>query len=240
MERQGAEVIAFDIADDVQWDLVPFASREEPREVIEAKKQNIDKLKNGFWLAHRAMHSTARAVYGDIYAVPDAIGPVDVATFGCILLHLRDPFLALASTARLVRKTIVITEPCWHPLQSQPIDFPDFPGRSRNSLFQKIALRLCGLQQWESAVRERENIVKYLVSSPAMVFLPDYQKGGPEDTWWYLGPQVLSHFLGVLGFTKIQLTHHTQKNRGMPVRMFTVVGHRDEAAIATSRLPRAA
>src|SRR5262249_6276099 len=31
--------------------------------------------------------------------------------FGCVLLHLRDPFLALASAARLTRDTLIVTEP---------------------------------------------------------------------------------------------------------------------------------
>jgi hypothetical protein len=30
-----------------------------------------------------------------VYDMPPAIGPVDVAVYGSILLHLRDPFRAL-------------------------------------------------------------------------------------------------------------------------------------------------
>ncbi len=50
-------------------------------------------------------------MYGSVYALPEEIGPVEAATFGCVLLHLRDPFLALASAARLTTEMIIVTEP---------------------------------------------------------------------------------------------------------------------------------
>jgi hypothetical protein len=43
------------------------------------------------------------------------IGPVDISTFGCVLLHLRDPFLALQNALRLTRETVIVTEPLWTP-----------------------------------------------------------------------------------------------------------------------------
>jgi hypothetical protein len=42
------------------------------------------------------------------------MGAFDIATFGCVLLHLRDPFLALANAARLVKETVIVTEPLVH------------------------------------------------------------------------------------------------------------------------------
>jgi hypothetical protein len=49
-------------------------------------------------------------VYGSVYDVPAAIGPVDVATFCAVLLHTRDPFQALFNGSRLARDTVVVTE----------------------------------------------------------------------------------------------------------------------------------
>jgi hypothetical protein len=46
---------------------------------------------------------------GNIYDLPPALGTFDVAMFGMILGHLRDPFLALASVSRLIDETIIIT-----------------------------------------------------------------------------------------------------------------------------------
>ncbi len=49
-------------------------------------------------------------MYGSVYEVPATIGPVDIATFCSVLLHVRDPFLALYNGLRLTRETVVVTE----------------------------------------------------------------------------------------------------------------------------------
>jgi hypothetical protein len=71
-------------------------------------------LNNAWWLAHEVFKSNARVVYGTVYDLPPGIGSVDIATFGSILLHLRDPFLALQNAASLARESIIVTAnpPC--------------------------------------------------------------------------------------------------------------------------------
>ena len=49
-------------------------------------------------------------VNGVVYDIPRSIGPVDVAVFGSILLHLRDPFLALENAARLTKEAIIVSD----------------------------------------------------------------------------------------------------------------------------------
>ncbi len=109
MEGLGAEVVAFDIADDQARDIVPFAGQDHER-IVASEKDEMRRVKNGFWLSHKALGSKARVVYGSIYDVPEAIGPVDIATFTSILLHLRDPFRALDSALPLTTETVIITE----------------------------------------------------------------------------------------------------------------------------------
>jgi SAM-dependent methyltransferase len=114
MEARGADVIAFDLSPEQSWDVVPFAALDTS--TLRARmKAHIQKLNNGWWFAHRVFESKARVVYGDIYDIPEAIGPVDIATFGAILLHLRSPFDALHSALRLTRETVVVTDV--HPEQ---------------------------------------------------------------------------------------------------------------------------
>jgi SAM-dependent methyltransferase len=115
MEREGAEVVGFDLSPAQAWDVVPFARTDHARFAAE-RRAHIRRLNNGYWLCHRAHGSRARMVYGSVYAVPEAIGPVDVATFGSVLLHVRDPFLALQNALRLTRETVVVTEPLWRRL----------------------------------------------------------------------------------------------------------------------------
>ncbi len=110
MERRGAEVIAFDLSPEQTPDLIPAPGR-DPAQREAAHREHVRRLNNCFWLCHRAFGSRARVVYGSVYAIPREIGPVDVATFGCVLLHLRDPLAALAQALRLATDAVIVTEP---------------------------------------------------------------------------------------------------------------------------------
>src|SRR5208337_2535780 len=94
MEEQGADVVSFDLNRHGNWDMVPFANWFDYEYISNEKKTIIDKLNNAYWFCHRLQKSNAKVVYGDVYHIPREIGPVDIAVYGCILLHLRDPFLA--------------------------------------------------------------------------------------------------------------------------------------------------
>ncbi len=109
MERRGAEVVAYDLSDGQDWDVVPFAADDHERFLGE-RRRHIRALNDGWWLCHHASGSKAAVVYGSVYAIPESIGKVDIATFGAILLHLRDPFLALQNAARLQPSTMIVTE----------------------------------------------------------------------------------------------------------------------------------
>jgi SAM-dependent methyltransferase len=120
MESKGADVVAYDLSDRNMWDLVPFASPEFDYEAEVAKrKEHTRRINNAWWLAHRLLESKAKVVYGTAYEIPDGIGEVDVATFGSILEHLRDPFQALSRAARLVKDALIITDV---PLEPEPLN----------------------------------------------------------------------------------------------------------------------
>jgi SAM-dependent methyltransferase len=163
MERQGAQVVAFDVSPrHVElMNVVPFA-RGEQGHYLGYLRGKVARLNNSWWLAHRAFQSAARVVYGDIYAVPEAIGPVDIATFGCILLHLRDPFQALASALPLVRDTVIITEtfsaaehPTWNhatpapSLVFQPNSHSNHPPATWWSFSPQVLCRFLGVLGFE-------------------------------------------------------------------------------------------
>jgi hypothetical protein len=123
MERMGAEVFTYDLSDQQEWDIVPYAGFNYEAH-ISKRKMHINRLNNGFWLAHRAYNSSAKAMYGTVYEIPNNIGQFDICTFGSILLHLRDPFLALQRVTAHVKDTVVVTD-----------IFPKFSGRSIGELF---------------------------------------------------------------------------------------------------------
>lgn len=112
MERDGAEVVAYDLSPKQSWDIVPYwgMGKEKLESLIAKRRAAISRLNNGFWLAPKAFNSGAKVVYGAVYDVPEETGPVDIVTFTSILLHVRDPFLAMHRASRLARETIIVTE----------------------------------------------------------------------------------------------------------------------------------
>lgn len=205
MERQGAEVVSYDLSKDFRWDVVPYArSSTDPARrrddgdwlaTEERFKDGIRQLNNAYWLCHRAYGSNARMVYGTIYDVPATIGDVDIVTLGAVLLHTRDPFAALASPARLARETVIVTEP------RDRLSLPPLLRRARNVLPQRLR-------------------------RPTMRFLPNWRTARDPDGWWTLSPELIVEFLGVLGFEKTTVTYHSQSYKNRPKGMFTVVGYR--------------
>ncbi len=109
MESKGAEVVAYDVSENHDWDVVPFYNMENEQSLAE-RREGIRRLNNAYWLGHRAFNSNARMVYGTVYMIPREIGMVDISVFGSILIHLRDPFLALQNALRLTKETVIITQ----------------------------------------------------------------------------------------------------------------------------------
>lgn len=109
MERQGARMCAYDLSDAYEWDLVPYATT-DLTQLMQGRKAHIRMINNSWWFAHERLQSNARVAYGTAYDVSDRIGRFDVVTLSCILLHLRDPFLAIQRAASAAIDTMVITD----------------------------------------------------------------------------------------------------------------------------------
>jgi O-methyltransferase len=114
LEARGAEVVCFDVGYDAAVDLLPFPGATpaaEARDRSEAMRgEGIVGVQNSWWYLRRRLNSQARMVYGDIYALPGDLGRFDLAVFGAILLHLRDPWTALAQAAAVTDDTIVVVD----------------------------------------------------------------------------------------------------------------------------------
>lgn len=120
-EHRGAEVIAFDMGEDEPYDPIPYyheltirtfgGSREF---VVKQHKKMRIKMHNAFWFCYHALKSSVKVRYGSAYSIPEEIGDVDVAFFGAILLHIRDPLTAIESASKLTREAIIVTEPMFH------------------------------------------------------------------------------------------------------------------------------
>jgi len=60
MEKQGAEVVSFDLDKNEDWDMVPFAKWDQFGLIAAERKSIINKLNNAYWLAHRLVDSRQR------------------------------------------------------------------------------------------------------------------------------------------------------------------------------------
>jgi hypothetical protein len=133
-----------------------------------------------------------------VYAIPPDLGTFDVATYSSVLLHMRDPFLALAKGARLAKKAVIVVEPY---------------GR----LF-RFRRALSGLRRLMGRVP--------VLGAPYLRFLPNAVRGQPTGTWWALGPEVIREMLALVGFRDTTVTWHFQKHQNRMIRCFTLVARR--------------
>jgi hypothetical protein len=207
MERQGAEIVSYDLSDEHAWDTVPYSRINYPDLCVEHRRI-IHKLNNGYWLAHRAYQSQARVVYGSVYNIPAEIGPVDISTFGMVLLHVQNPFLALQNALRLTRETVVITElvPNWLQRTSKPWKW--FLCRRMVPKWSVVPETLSNLF-WRN-----------------MAFEPNFHTCKDPATWWTISPQTIRNYLGVLGFEDTRLNFHVQRYKRTNVIVYTIVGTR--------------
>ena len=233
MERQGAEVVAFDLAPGRCWDFIPWPRLANTAEYVEKKLRALRTLHNSFWFAHRVCGSRAQVVYGSIYEVPAAIGPVDVCTYGCILLHLRDPFLALANGLRLTRERVIITQP-FHNRSWENTVMGRAPAVPVSRPFLRKAVRRL-LNVFRPARRLVADAPTEMV--PCMVFLPNQQllaTAPPEmiehyiSAWWFLTPEAIQQMVACLGFERSQVTYHEQVYDGQRHPLYTVVAERTQ------------
>lgn len=113
-ERRGATVTSFDVDDGRNCPQLPHG-RTDPEH---AASLNLERMRNGYWLAHQELGSKARCVYGNVYDLNPDGGVYDVVLVGQLLIHLADGLSALAAAASVCSDTIVVTE------GSPPYDAP--------------------------------------------------------------------------------------------------------------------
>lgn len=217
MESKGAEVIGVELPPGQLNDLVPRATPGIVEQYVRDTTAGLEQLRSGFWLAHRLLHSGARVVYSSVYAIPAEVGHVDIATFGCILLHLRDPFLALANALRLTREKAVVTMMMHDQRWETTVLGRHLLTRLYSGTKQTVK-RALGLGSGSGAQGGM---------LPCMVFLPEYTPGS-MDTWWFLTPAIVQQFLAILGFEDATTTYHTQIYKRRATRMYTVVAKRTQ------------
>jgi hypothetical protein len=253
MEKRGADVVALDLSEDLVWDYVPYARMQDVDGYVAGGKAFFRRLNNGWWFAHARFGSKAKALYRTVYQVPDELGQVDVTTFGMILLHLHNPFLALASALRLTRETAVVVNPlpeaAWEAnvmggytrrwaATPRPgaydhlreagkwLDVEEPPDGSVGVRVKQAVKRLIGPSLLRRLLKRPSP--PPLTQVPCMVFVPRFDDHTRPCTWWYVSPVAVQQMLAVLGFEDSQVTYHEQKFDGQPKAVSTVVARRTQ------------
>ena len=109
MERQGARVTALDLHPSHKWDGVPYHDVDAANFAAE-RRDMLRRMNNSWWFAHDKFRSQAKMVYGSVYDIGPALGSFDIVTLTSVLLHLRDPLLAIEKAASVCKGSIVITD----------------------------------------------------------------------------------------------------------------------------------
>jgi hypothetical protein len=181
MERSGASVVPYDLSPDILGDIMlppgPARAEFEPQ-----YRAVVGGLNRAWWHAQRAFGSTLTLNHGTAYAIPAELGEVDVTTFGSILLHLRDPYSALASAAQLTRECIVVTD----------LFLPPFN------------------DGWTTGKRmepQRSETSAAAVES-GLIFNPSLNRD--PCTWWNFSPGAIRNLLTAVGFGGARTTYHRQ------------------------------
>jgi tRNA (mo5U34)-methyltransferase len=109
LERRGAKVTSLDIE--------TFADVDLPRALHEIfARQPLDlSFRHGLEIAHRRLGSTVELVNGPVYELDaDVVGRFDFVHAGDILLHLRDPALALQRLRAVCTGELLVAD-CYDP-----------------------------------------------------------------------------------------------------------------------------
>jgi hypothetical protein len=142
--------------------------------------------------------------------VPASIGPVDVTTFGCVLLHVRDPFLALARGAALARERVVVTE----LLAGVPRVLAR-PLRARGHAASRAMVAR------GTRARRAARAVEPGLRARRESWRPHARPGGASDP---VASAASSH---LLDFEVERVTYHFQREASGVVPMYTVVARRN-------------
>jgi len=112
MEKLGADVtsIDLDINSQTNWDIIKRVKNDWKKELKDFITYELSKARNAYWYAHKAHNSNSKLIECHINNLPGDVGFYDISTICNVLLHLKDPFLAMEKMLSHTKEKIIITE----------------------------------------------------------------------------------------------------------------------------------
>ncbi len=226
-ERRGADVTSVDLSVDpeqmakkqaTERDWVPRAN-EDWKKDLKAFMDREVKRRNAFWFAHKALKSKSRLLISHANNIPKELELHDIGIIFSVLLHIRDPFLALTRMCSHVNEKMVITELGGYPTYLFKLLPDNWYGKYKNFVTKFK-------ENNKSLINKLPNFFsKRFRNSPTMRFVPRY--GRSASKWYAFQPETIIAMLSVLGFGKTKVNYHYYKSvAGEKLWNFTVVAER--------------
>ena len=223
-ERRGADVTSIDLSiDSEERDWTPIADLDWKSNL---KKFMADekRRRNAFWYAHKALDSKSKLIISHINNLPKEVEMYDIGIIFSVLLHIRDPFLALQRMCSHVNEKIVITE-----LGHYPTFFYKFLPASTYIFIKNSIARF--KEKNSNLLNKLPNFInkRFFRKAPTLRFLPEHVRIASK--WWSWTPEAIIAMLKVLGFGKTKVNYHYYKNptsdgKFVKIWSFTVVAER--------------
>ena len=223
-ERRGANVTSIDLSvDSEERDWTPIADQDWKAN-LKSFMQDEKRRRNAFWYAHKALNSKSKLIISHINNLPEEVEMHDIGIIFSVLLHIRDPFLALQRMCSHVNEKIVITELGQYPTYA----FRLLPASMVISIKDSIARFL---EKNSNFLSKLPNFInkRLFRNRPDLRFLPEH--GRIASKWWAFTPEAIIAMLKVLGFEKTKVNYHYYKSpdengKITKVWNFTVIGER--------------
>jgi len=121
MEKRGANVVSFDMPDGSYWDHLIYPGYEKPQ------SKSSNGLFNSYEYLHEKLVSKNKIFRANIYdPLPDELGEFDVAVFGTMLSHVRDPIGVLMNILLKVKDSAILI----NPFQDNPTRYKSHNGQT--------------------------------------------------------------------------------------------------------------
>tara|TARA_Y100000996_G_scaffold400502_1_gene370545 strand:+ start:82 stop:1035 length:954 start_codon:yes stop_codon:yes gene_type:complete len=227
-ERRGADVTSVDLSVDpdqmvkkqaTERDWVPRANEDWKKDLLAFMKREVQR-RNAFWYAHKALNSKSRLLISHANNLPKDLEMHDIGIIFSVLVHIRDPFLALQRMCSHINEKIVITELGGYPtyiFKYLPANFHIATQNAKANFLEKNEKLLDKIPNFIS-----KRIYK---NRPLQRFLPEMSRTASK--WWAFNPEAIKAMLKILGFGKTKVNYHYYNHvEGEKVWNFTVIGER--------------